>query len=91
MAKQEREEDGDAPEQESPANQETPANREGESAMMDAREAAKLCSFSESMLYKLNRAGKMPPPIRIGALLRWKRSDVVRWIEEGCPEDRPEG
>ncbi len=81
MSKREQEEDDDAPEQEAPAN------REGESAMMDAREAARLCSFSESMLYKLNREGKIPPPIRIGTLFRWKRRELLEWIEAGCPGD----
>ncbi len=87
MSKQEQEEDDDAPEQEAPDNQDAPANREGESAMMDVREAARLCSFSESMIYKLNRAGKMPPPIRIGTLLRWRRRELLEWIEAGCPGD----
>ncbi len=60
-------------------------NREGESPLVDAKEAARLCSISESMLYKLNAAGKIPAPVRIGSLLRWKRRELLEWIEAGCP------
>ncbi|MDR1745523.1 MAG: helix-turn-helix domain-containing protein [Planctomycetota bacterium] len=62
-------------------------NREGESALVDAKEAARLCCISESMLYKLNTAGKMPAPVRLGSLLRWKRRELLEWIEAGCPEE----
>ncbi len=60
---------------------------EDESPLLDAREAARLCRISLPMLYKLNAEGKMPPPIRIGKLMRWRRKEVVVWIEQGCPED----
>jgi excisionase family DNA binding protein len=70
----------------SPAR-EAPVNREGGSPLADAEEAARVCSISESMLYKLNAAGKMPAPVRIGSLLRWKRRELLEWIEAGCPED----
>ncbi len=79
MTKQEEDDD-------SPARA-TPEHREGESPLVGAKEAARLCSISESMLYTLNRAGKMPPPIRIGTLLRWKRRELLEWIEAGCPGD----
>ncbi len=69
MTKQEEEDDAPA--------QAAPANREGESALVDAKEAARLCSLSLQMIYKLNRAGKMPAPIRIGSLLRWQRRELT--------------
>ncbi len=81
MTKQEQEEDDDAP------AQTTPANREDESVLVDAKEAARLCSLSLQMIYKLNQAGKMPAPIRIGSLLRWQRRELLEWIEAGCPTD----
>jgi excisionase family DNA binding protein len=64
---------------------------EDESPLVDAKEAARLCSISESMLYKLNAAGRMPAPVRIGTLLRWKRRDLLEWIDAGCPTDGWEG
>ncbi len=63
-----------------------PENREDDSALVDAREAARLCRISPPMLYKLNADGKMPPPIRLGKLMRWRRKEIVEWIEKGCPD-----
>jgi predicted DNA-binding transcriptional regulator AlpA len=67
----------------------SPDCREGESALVDAKEAARLCRISESMLYKLNAAGRMPKPVRLGSLLRWRRRDLLEWIDAGCPTGRP--
>ena len=58
---------------------------ENETALLDVKEASRLCSISASMLYKLNAAGSMPTPIRIGALMRWRRKDLLKWINAGCP------
>jgi excisionase family DNA binding protein len=74
----------------SPAR-EAPANREGESPLVDAKEAAGLCRISESMLYKLNAEGRMPAPVRIGSLMRWRRREILDWIDSGCPDDGREG
>lgn len=30
------------------------------------------------------RLGLIPPPLRIGALVRWSGADIERWIENGC-------
>ena len=60
-----------------------------ESALVDVKEAARMCSISASMLYKLNVAGQMPAPIKLGTLLRWKRQDILGWIDKGCPTGKP--
>ena len=78
------------PEMDAPKpEREPPRDREGDSALVDAREAARLCGVSESMLYKLNAAGKMPTPVRLGSLMRWKRRDLLEWIDKGCPTGGP--
>lgn len=59
--------------------------REEESVLVDVKEAARLCGISRSMLYKLNSAGRMPKSIRLGTLVRWKRKDIMAWMENGCP------
>jgi predicted DNA-binding transcriptional regulator AlpA len=37
------------------------------------------------MLYKLNAAGRMPTPVRLGSLMRWRRKEIMEWIDAGCP------
>ena len=56
-----------------------------ENGLVDVNEAARLCMISASMFYKLNAAGKTPKPVRLGKLLRWRKSELLDWIKAGCP------
>lgn len=47
--------------------------------------AALLGGCSTRHLYRLVDAGRMPPPLRLGGLVRWRRNDVLEWIAGGCP------
>ena len=33
---------------------------------------------------RLADSGKMPAPSKLGALIRFRRSDIEQWIEGGC-------
>ena len=57
---------------------------EREPALIDAKETSRLCSISTPMLYKLNAMGSMPAPLKIGKLMRWRRKEILRWIDKGC-------
>ncbi len=48
-------------------------------------EAAKICHMSRAMFYKLHAAGKAPRLIKLGALSRWRRQELLDWIKAGCP------
>lgn len=52
--------------------------------LIDVRAVAEMCGVSVWLLYKMAGNGRMPKPIKIGRLLRWKRRDVERWIAGGC-------
>ncbi|MFC1761808.1 helix-turn-helix transcriptional regulator [Planctomycetota bacterium] len=41
--------------------------------------------LSERTIWRLCDSAKMPAPIRIGRSVRWRRSDILRWIQLGCP------
>lgn len=28
--------------------------------------------------------GTLPPALKVGRLIRWRRSDIEKWIESGC-------
>lgn len=40
---------------------------------------------------RLFDAHKMPSPVRLGALLRFRRSELDRWIADGCKPIRVPG
>lgn len=59
-----------------------------EPVLMDVRAVAHLLDCSPRHVYRLADAGKMPRPRHIGALVRWSRSEILNWIDDGCPTVR---
>lgn len=59
--------------------------------MLDVRAVADLLRCSPRHVYRLADSGKMPAPVRLGALVRWSQSAVAEWIEAGCPAVRKVG
>lgn len=46
---------------------------------------AKTLSTSVRTVWRKRAAGQLPKPVRIGGSVRWRSSDIDRWIEWGCP------
>jgi excisionase family DNA binding protein len=51
-------------------------------------ESAALAGISRATWHRLRAAGKLPPAVKMGRSVRWRRADVVGWIEAGCPDAR---
>jgi len=49
--------------------------------------AAKL-DCSTRHIYRLADGGRMPAPVRLGALVRWDLDEIDEWISQGCPPVR---
>ncbi len=58
------------------------------SALLDVKAVAKLLACSTRHVYRLSDSGRMPSPLRVGALVRWRRSAIEEWIAAGCPKVR---
>ncbi len=59
--------------------------------LLDVRAVALLLDCSPRHVYRLADAGRMPPPVRLGALVRWPRQAVEDWIAAGCKPCRTAG
>jgi excisionase family DNA binding protein len=46
---------------------------------------AALLDCSPRHVFRLAEGGQMPPAVRLGALVRWRRADLDRWLAAGCP------
>lgn len=57
----------------------------GISSLVDIDQVARLLRCSSRHIYRLAGEGKMPQPIKLGALIRWNRQTLETWIEDGCP------
>jgi predicted DNA-binding transcriptional regulator AlpA len=56
--------------------------------LMDAERLAKALSVSLRTLYRLKGRGYLPDPIRLGGSVRWRSTDIQRWILAGCPKQQ---
>ncbi|NLE38407.1 MAG: helix-turn-helix domain-containing protein [Pirellulaceae bacterium] len=40
---------------------------------------------STKTIRRMDQAGRLPSPIRIGRGLRWRRDEIDAWLAAGCP------
>jgi excisionase family DNA binding protein len=52
--------------------------------LMDVKAVADLLGCSPRHVARLADTGKLPASIKLGALTRWRRVDLDRWIADGC-------
>ena len=53
--------------------------------LLDVQAVAALLGCSSRHVYRLADAGKMPKPLKLGALVRWRRTELISWLDAGCP------
>lgn len=59
--------------------------------VFDVQGVAHLLQCSTKTIRRLSDSGRMPRPVRIGRLLRWRRRDIAEWLEAGCPRQYAKG
>jgi predicted DNA-binding transcriptional regulator AlpA len=63
----------------------TPAPAE-QPLLLRERQVLALFGFTRSHFRNLLAAGRVPAPIRLGKhWVAWRRSDLERWLADGCP------
>jgi predicted DNA-binding transcriptional regulator AlpA len=56
--------------------------------LLDVNAVAALLTCSAKHVRRMSDAGKLPPPVRVGWLVRWRRCEIHQWIDAGCPPVR---
>lgn len=56
--------------------------------LLDVRELATILNCSSRHIYRMTDAGRMPRPVRLGVLIRWKKAEIDAWLAAGCPPAR---
>lgn len=56
--------------------------------LLDVHAVAQLLSCSTRHVYRLADSGQMPRPRKLGALVRWDREELEKWLSDGCPTCR---
>ncbi len=60
-------------------------------ALLDVRAVAQLLGCSGRHVYRMSDAGQMPRPLKLGALVRWRRQEIEEWVAGGCKPVRQVG
>ncbi len=53
--------------------------------LLDVGAVADLLNCSPRHVHRLSSTGRMPPAVRLGQLVRWRRTALRAWLDEGCP------
>tara|TARA_B100000925_G_C21619680_1_gene308332 strand:+ start:89 stop:334 length:246 start_codon:yes stop_codon:yes gene_type:complete len=61
------------------------ADAKPSSIMLTVDQLAAMLNCSSRHVYRLCDTKRMPPPVRLGMLVRWNRNVIDRWINAGCP------
>jgi len=53
--------------------------------LLTTTEAARLLGIGARTLWRHSRTGAAPAPVKIGGTVRYRKSQLLIWIEENCP------
>lgn len=53
--------------------------------LLNVKAVAARLDCSPRHVYRLVDAGKMPAPVRLGVLVRWRKAELDEWLDAGCP------
>ena len=53
--------------------------------LLDVGQVAARLKCSKRSVYRLSDCAKMPRPVKLGSLVRWRVDELDRWIGDGCP------
>lgn len=56
--------------------------------LLDVQAVAEMLGCSARHVYRLSDAGRMPAPVKLGALVRWNLYAIREWIDGGCSLSR---
>lgn len=52
--------------------------------LLDVIAIAILLSCSKRHVIRLADSGRMPRPVKLGSLVRWRRAELMAWLQGGC-------
>jgi predicted DNA-binding transcriptional regulator AlpA len=66
----------------------TPRESSELSLLIDVHDVAAMLKCSARHVWRLSDSGRITRPYKIGALCRWDRATIERWINDGCQSVR---
>jgi excisionase family DNA binding protein len=53
--------------------------------LLTTAQAARLLGIGERTLWRHSRSGAAPAPVTIGGSVRYRRAELLAWVDAGCP------
>ena len=53
--------------------------------LLTAGDLARRLRVSLRQVYRLDKSGSVPRPLRIGMCVRWDPAEIDRWVQSGAP------
>ena len=55
------------------------------SELLTTRQVSEMLNVGQRSVWRWSHSGRMPAPVRIGNAVRFRRAEIVDWLEAGCP------
>lgn len=52
--------------------------------LIDVKDVALILNCSTRHVRRLADSGRMPRPVKLGALVRWSHKEITEWVSDGC-------
>ena len=52
--------------------------------LLTVDEVAALLGISVRSVWRLVSSGKMPRPVKLSRSCRWKKAEIIEWVDRGC-------
>ena len=53
--------------------------------LLTVADLAGLLNVSVRHVWALNSSGRLPAPVRLSRSVRWRKSEMLAWLDSGCP------
>ena len=57
----------------------------GSTELLTVTGVAQSLKVSVRQVWKMHSAGTLPAPIKLGRCVRWRASELARWLDAGAP------
>ncbi len=54
-------------------------------ALLNVKSLAAMLSVSVRSIWKMDASGKLPEAIRFAGNVRWRKDEIMAWIDSGAP------
>ncbi|QDU34898.1 Prophage CP4-57 regulatory protein (AlpA) [Poriferisphaera corsica] len=53
--------------------------------LLRAEQVAEFLNISVAHVYRMRNAGKLPKPVKLGGVVRWRLDELKQWVAAGMP------